>query len=248
VYSVGGPFIYDGEREMRYRIVRTLGLAFAAIYAFAVPHASAQQAATVTATLSINDNGSGVYDPGHFALYASDSTADGNGGIMGFAFDVNYNPSTSAPDGSSPLLTYQTGGSTTYELGFTFARVQSELDGQVGGFQDVLDGVGTCVPIYGFGQMEGDLDSLVPSGATIEQSVNPSYGAMLLLQTGTFSNVVPFFDQNESLGEVEALVFENNLGIATEVANINYVTQTLVPEPAGLGIVGVAASLLLRRR
>jgi hypothetical protein len=58
---------------------------------------------TVTYTLSINDNGTSTYTPGDFAVYASDSTADGNFGISAFIAELSGYDSI---ENATPFLTW----------------------------------------------------------------------------------------------------------------------------------------------
>jgi len=90
-------------------------------FALCVQRASAQQSASVTVTLSINDDGSGDYTPGDYAVYATDSTADGNQGIYLYSINVALDQKTTTLVNESPELSYQLNGSL-YQLGFQYLR------------------------------------------------------------------------------------------------------------------------------
>lgn len=159
----------------------------------------------VTFILSINDNGSGVYTPGDFAVYVSDNAS--NGGLStaevdltGFAGVTNLLPSGDYDDGS--------GG--TVEEGFTYFRSANGSGANtmpLGAAQDIASIAGTPVFINGFGQTAGNLASDAPAGSSGPKGtpVQPAYGAPLLMAEGTYTSSIAFTaDDNYTAGVFQA--------------------------------------------
>jgi hypothetical protein len=176
----------------------------------------------VTYTLSLNDNGSGTYSPGHYAIYASDSTSDGNAGISGFGVAVNSDWSTITNVSPKGIYDDGLGDGGTDELGFTLARTGSGKD-PIGASQDGPEVNGNMVAVYGFGQSSGNLNSDAPPGSTGHSGLmQGTYGANLLVSIGTFSGSLEFAGSNNS-----ADVWVSTGSVSTEAATIVFVTQTL---------------------
>jgi hypothetical protein len=90
------------------------------------------------------------------------------------------------------------------------------------------------------------LESLVPPGAQVLGPViQPAYAAQLLLATGAFTSSPPEFAFGDGAGNY---VFTNSSTTVVESVLWGGGTQTLVPEPASLGIIGVCSVFLLARR
>jgi len=155
---------------------------------------AAQAAPTVTYILSLDDNGSGVATAGKYAVYAIDSTGD-NFGIAGVS--VNILGTTGSPTNLLPEGNYDDGlaDGGSEEVGFTVKHANTY---PLGGSQDTstLQGNLTAalpnpgvVPVYGFGQTAGNLNSDEPAGSTghIGTVVKAAYAAKLLVATGTFA-------------------------------------------------------------
>lgn len=205
---------------------------------------SVAAAPTVQYILSKNDNGSGVFTPGSYAVYAVDSTGD-NAGMAAYEFDIqgwlsirNRAPTASytVDDGS--------GGTFTQTEGFSAQRTGNNID-PVAGTQDTTNVAnGTVMRIvYGFGQTSGNLDSGSAS------ATNPSYGVPLLLAIGTFTGDGSALVFNASTAADKSNVFLNTSGIDTQAANVTLTTQTVsAPEPATLSLLALAAGGMLGRR
>lgn len=204
------------------------------------PARRANAAPIVTLTLSINDDGSGGYAPGQFAVYASDSLDNGGIGGIGFSLAGNVTSYTEvAPFGIYP----QNDGPFT---------VMGIVDGMPPTLDDLLmaqegvpfpDGhslgvplIDIPVPVYGFGQSPGSLPPDPVNGTQL------SYGAPLLMIQGTFDgtvSLVPGDYTNQS-----TFVFDDTTSVNTETPAVIFTTQTL-PEPTGgmilLLVAGIAA-------
>jgi hypothetical protein len=101
----------------------------------------------VTYTLSVDGNGSGASTPGDFAIYASDSTADGNGGLVTYGVGVkgfkplkNLGPEGFYDDG--------TGSGQNVDMAFTdgFVRSASNVSPLVGAQETILASQGASGP------------------------------------------------------------------------------------------------------
>lgn len=222
-------------------------------------------APTVTYILSINDNGSGVTTPGSYAIYAVDSTSDGNGGIA--SYEVNVSGATtisSASKNGAPYGYYDdgTGSGNDVQIGFSALRRSTTAGGvntpNLTGAQDTVGANGLpYVAVYGVGQSSGNLASLAPANSTgldttMGHTTSQTYSSQLLLATGTYSGAAPAFvlNTNGTQNSDGANLWVNRSTASLEAGAIDLVTQTLpAPEPSSLALTTIAAAgLLLTRR
>jgi len=190
-----------------------------------IEHINSAITPTVTYTLSINDDGTGHYCAGSFALYATDSS--NNGGlasyqvcVSGYQSITNYAPQGIYDDG--------TGGGGMDQIGFTLLRT-SDNTSPATGSQDTVhaaDGNIDVILVYGFGQTAGNLNTLKNANSTSTyDTAQVVYGAPLELLKGTFSSGTPSFtSQASDTGNV----FVTNSGYATEAPILAFNTVTLV--------------------
>ena len=227
------------------------------ILAIGAVHANLRATPVVTYTLSINDNGSGVYTAGDFAIYLSD-TLD-NGGIVAATVGVtgatsvkNMMPKGVYDDGTGTGNTLNEGFTTLRSSNFTTAPTSTfDLQETVYGSQDLPQTPPTNVPIYGFGQTAGNLNNDAPSGSTGGfEKVQPVYGSPLLMATGTYNGVDGslFFTPGPSgtpsnpdpIANEGANVYQSDTSTQAIPANLALVTNTLssvpVPEPATMAL------------
>lgn len=213
------------------------GRCAAAAFLFALYSGIIVRGATVTYTLSINDNGNNVYTPGDFAIYAADSTEANNDGLAYFYVSViGY----AAVANVAPQTTYEDGGDSS-PAGFT-------LGGSTGGSpitaeEDTIHNGVTL--IYGYGQSAGNFNSFDPYGSdgSLGATTGNPWGAHVLLATGDYTGTVPTFGAPNT-----ANYFTTNTTSATASANIGLTTVTLTPEPGALGLLGIAVVGLIGRR
>jgi hypothetical protein len=199
----------------------------AAVLGMLVLVGSTARAALVTYSVQLN--------PGNtFDVYASVSQGD-NAGLA--AFGVPLGGGITSIDNKAPYGQFGSGTAGSGAIGFTEVR---SLDGDT-----LLSGSQLTVPtptpllVYGLGQTAGSLSSVANFGIFGNQE-QLTYGAPLLLASGTYSGVAPFIIANGNLG---ANVFLNNLGAAVVAANV------VVPEPSSIVLAGLGAvALLVARR
>jgi len=187
--------------------------------------ASTANAAVVTYTLSLNDNGTGTVTPNNFAVYVQTSPGD-NAGLFGFGVDLsgtfttllNRSNGIIMEDGNNP-------GVDPKSLGFTVGRTQDLAAGKFSGLQDLGAGTG-LIPIYGIGQAAGKLGDRAPANYDTVTSTfgggNTAYPAKFLLGRGVWTGGLPSFDTASV--DSKASVYVNNTGTANQIAQINYVT------------------------
>jgi len=161
---------------------------FAAVAA-SVGITAAAQAATVTYSLSLNDNGAGVATPGSWALYADVSQGD-NAGLVGYGAQLANNTTAAS---RTPFGQYQYGGANDppppdFIAGFSNSRVAT-VGAALSGAQDTT--VSTAWVLAGFGQSSFTMASKIPAvdysyvnlgGATATSSPK----AHLLLNSGLY--------------------------------------------------------------
>src|SRR6185295_15684428 len=181
--------------------------------------------ATVTYTLSLGDNGSGVATSNSFAVYAQD-TAD-NGGIFGIGVDLT-NATFATLNNRLPAAGIRLAGDPPEmerSWGFRVGRTTSLADGKVSGVQDFSDP--NMVPLYGFGQTGGT----TPGGGIIISSQGSiPYAAKALVGTGTWSAGCPVFQVGSVDNKVS--VWNDTSGShSTRLDNILFRQQSLVPLP-----------------
>jgi hypothetical protein len=205
---------------------------------------------TVTYTLSINDNGTSTYTPGDFAVYASDSTADGNFGICAFSAQLaGYDSIVN----TTPYVMYivSPGGALG---GDGFCTLRTPTNGaSLTGSEDFSDTFPASSRVGGFGQMAAILGvPAIPFGVANEISSSPvtAYSVPLLLGTGTFGSDLPRWSSSSN-DFAELFVFPLFNTDTLEVGSgliLDTQTLTSVPEPASLKVFGLATMVLLSRR
>jgi hypothetical protein len=146
----------------------------------AITVASAADASTITYAILPGFNG-----PGTFALTAETSIGD-NFGLFYYAVNISGAATTNHVSVSPRGIDVD----TELNYGFTFARSpDSSLD-----VSAAQDSTGGGVAVYGMGQTAGTLKSLIPAGDTFaggRPDANGTYGAPLVLATGTYLNNIP---------------------------------------------------------
>jgi hypothetical protein len=220
----------------------------------ALAHSVAPAVATPTITylLSVNDNGSGGYAAGEFAVYATDSaTANGtNYGIASYGFTLanattvtNYGPQAQYFDESKGKV---------QSIGFTVDSSAANA-ANVTGSQDTVDYAqgSDVVLVDGIGQTGGNLanDASVPNFA-LGAGTQTAYGAPVELANGTFSGLAPSFTSNSTaVGNYFDNPTSGSNPYFTDAASLVFETQTLgTPEPATLGLLGLGGVMMMRRR
>jgi len=177
--------------------------------------------ASVTYTLSINDDGTDHYCAGCYAVYASDSNY--NGGLASFEVNVDGYATINnvAPEATDFSGTYSPVGFNEYRA--TTPSPEGSQD-----TIDALNGQTSVLMVYGIGQTAGNLASVLASGGgaiAIIASTQPVYGAPVELITGTFSSGMPSLTNTaKDIGNV----FVTNSGANTEAATLAFNTVTLV--------------------
>ena len=95
---------------------------------------SAARASTITYTLVINDDGSGNFTSGSYAVYADTSQGD-NAGLAQYAVQL-LNVKTLTNFSPKALYDADGGGTTTAEAGFSFFLCQ-DREGNLNGFHNI---------------------------------------------------------------------------------------------------------------
>ncbi|HEV8377833.1 MAG TPA: hypothetical protein VGP99_03205 [Tepidisphaeraceae bacterium] len=223
--------------------MRKMSLGFRVVAAAIVfAGCAAARGASVTFTLALDDDGTGAYQQGLFAVYADVSKGD-NGGLHGFGIDFN-DSTVSEIWNMGPAAVYTKPGSPTKWAGFTGATTEDVVRGKVSGIHELFHG-DRLVPIYGLGQEDGDLSALVgtaavPTGYVYndynQNLAGPAYKAHLLLAWGAYYGNPPSW-QVSSVDNVAA-VWDDRSGIQNFRVNPELRTvETLpgaIPEPAGI--------------
>jgi hypothetical protein len=225
----------------------------------ALAMAASAKAATITYTLSLNDQ-NGVPTVGRYSVYAE--ITGGSQGLAAFQVNVTgvtspgsgTNIATSTGVNASPRGTYSdSGGNLEPETtGFTSNRAAQSTGTNAMEFRGSQDTTnfasGTVDLLDNIGISASSLDSQRPSGydtSTSGTGTPSSWASKVLLATGAipvgqtpaFSTVLP----------TAGNVFTDISTATTQAATI--VTQVVnAPEPASLGLLGVAGLVLARRR
>src|SRR5438128_7656306 len=160
--------------------------------------ATTANAAVVTYTLSLDDNGSGVATANNWAVYIQTSAGD-NAGLFGFGVDLNGTFTSVLNRANGLVMEDSTNpGVDPKSLGFTTGRTQDAANGKFSGLQDLSAG-SNLIPIYGIGQIADRLTNHAPSNydtvtATYGAGANP-YNAKFLAGRGVWSgSTLPSFD------------------------------------------------------
>ena len=188
--------------------------------------ATTANAAVVTYTLSLNDNGTGTFTANNWAVYIQTSAGD-NAGLFGFGVDLNGTFSTVLNRANGLVMEDSTNpGVDPKSLGFTTGRTADVANGKFSGLQDLSAG-SNLIPIYGIGQIADRLTNHAPSNydtitSTFGAGANP-YNAKFLAGRGVWSgSTLPSFDQLSV--DSKASVYVSNNGTANVIAPITYVT------------------------
>ena len=213
------------------------------------------RASTITYTLTINDDGSGNFVVGDYAVYADVSQGD-NAGLASFAVKLlNIKTLTNF----SPKAIYDADGTgtTTAEAGFTLLRTGSVTagTGTAEGSQNVLgaiDSPGSVVLLFGMGQTSDTFTkhNPFPGGVQDAPTIQNSWSAHLLLVKGTYDTTGAAPTWIQGTNQDSGSVFTTNGGTDTaNPDNVAFNTATLVPEPSITGgILMLAVTGLMRRR
>ena len=217
---------------------------------------AATGAPTVTFTLALDDDGTGAYHQGLFAVYGDVSKGD-NGGLHGFGIDL-ADGSVSEIWNMAPSAIFTKPGSPTKWAGLTGATLQDTVRGKVSGIHELFR-ESQLIPIYGLGQEDGDLSALVgtaavPAGYVYndynQNSAGPTYKAHLLLAWGAYYGNAPTW-QLSSVDNVAA-VWDSRTGIRNSRVDPELRTvETLpaaIPEPGMMGLLVLSCVLVGRRR
>jgi hypothetical protein len=225
-------------------------LAAAAAVCSFIAQSALAASATVTYSLSLNDNGFGIYSPDEFAVYASDSTADGNAGIASFdAVFTGYNTIENTSPFAIYLVTAMTPGYPTswFYVGFTYQGADGNPT-----FYGV-DNADERLPY--FGQEAGDVTQIVFPGidaaTLVSSSTDTAYSAPLLIGTGTYSGAGPSW-VNSSNNMAQVYVTEGSsqteeLDVGSGLV-LNSQALSPLPEPTSIGIPILGGFCVLYRR
>jgi len=203
--------------------------------------ASTANAAVVTFTLAVHDDGSGTATPTQadgtvpFAVYGDVSAAD-NAGLFGFGVDMAGNFDLIL--NMLPAAKYTKTLSQAKFAGFTAGVTQDTAAGKLSGLPDLGQGT-NLIPVYGFGQTGGDLNATPPKPAgytyndVSANNAGPQYAKHLLLGIGLFHGATPTFEMSSP--DNKASVYITNSGTGNTVA-------TLAP-PVTIDLIGGAADV-----
>jgi hypothetical protein len=191
------------------------------------------QAAMVTFTLNVNEDGAGTFN-----LYAASSVGD-NGGIASYGIPLVGNILTL--DHKSPKASGD-GSLGAVPVALGLLRTADSTWTPIAASQD------TVTPgyiVYGIGQTAGDITTDASPAPTdtafLEQAV---YDATVLVASGTWETTMPGFDIGNNT--LLSNVFDDTTGVETMSADIT--TVVLIPEPASLTLLGLLGLLITRRR
>ncbi|HZK81688.1 MAG TPA: hypothetical protein VFC46_11485 [Humisphaera sp.] len=211
--------------------------------AFAIPRT---EAATVTYTLELNDNGAGVYTPRSFAVYADDSTSD-NGGLMLYSVDITAFNSVA---NVGPRTIFDADGSmtTTSPSGFTAFRSNDNVS-PISGQQDITGSTNTF--IYGFGQTADSFANHdpYPQGVLDSPTTQSAWSAHLLLATGTFlEGQTPAFTSSPTPSIASVWNAGSGLGNSPATVAFSMGSLSASPEPGCVGTFGIVITYMLSGR
>jgi len=204
---------------------------------------------TVTYTLSINDDGTGHYAAGEYAIYAADNSSSTNLGIADFSVNVTgydtlnqYAPYGTYDDG------LRNGGS--YELGFTTLRTLNASEG-VSAFQDIFSfkSGGRVILVSGFGQTAGNLTALaysdIPHTTGLINGVQEVYGnyagnyaGMVEVANGTYTGTPPAFTASTTYDTAQVLSDLNGDVVSANTAE----TTVTLPQPPHTALLTITAT------
>jgi hypothetical protein len=188
--------------------------------------AATANAATVTYTLSLNDNGAGVLTPNNWAVYAEASPD--SGGLFAYGVDLTGTFGTFLNRGNGVIMEDSDGTGESRSLGFTVGRTQDAANGKFSGLQDLGAGA-SLIPVYGIGQRNDDLDNYIPADFETQTSVfgagRANYTTKFLLGRGTWTGAAPAFQAGSV--DLKASTWNSNTGLANSVAQLTLLTQDL---------------------
>jgi hypothetical protein len=229
----------------------------------AVLAGSAAAAPVVTYTLSYNDDGTGSDAPGYFAIYAQ-ASAD-SGGIFAYGVDLMGPPLDFLSNAGVGGRFRRTLSGQKF-AGFLIGFSADQVNGRISGLQD-LSKLSDLIPIYGFGQVNGDLATRRPPGNYLEfEDINGNgslYQHRLLLGVGhttwnvfdvrferaSVDNKVSVFDDCSGVENIIiplSLVESASSSGALQVSPTD-VTPCAAPEPASiLPILSASFALIFR--
>jgi len=239
---------------------------------------SNSKAAVVSYMLSYNDDGSSGAPapgsaPGSFAVYASDSPD--NGGIFGLTVDL-AGPIDSLANMLQGVSWIKSGAIPPRPkyTGFLAGFATDPVEFKVSGLQDLSKG-SDLIPVYGLGQVSGDLYSLKP-GATyvLAADINGNgtvYNSDLLVAVGTVQagqsitsirfdltsggNLANVFDDCTGTENLRATISiitpADGLGASSVLGSLSPASAVLpcaaIPEPATMSLLAIGALGLLPR-
>src|SRR5688500_4302470 len=207
--------------------------------------ASTANAALVTYTMSLDDNGAGVPTAGQWAVYASVSSDVA--GLYGFGVDLLPFQGTLLNRANGVVMENSNDGAQL-NLGFTTGRTQDAAAGKFSGLGDL--GAGAAMrPVYGIGQQPDDLDNYIPAEFDTQTAVfgagRNAYGQetwkgmnMFLLGRGNYTTV-PDFDR-ASVDTLANVYVSRTAGTANVASPIAYDFRDLIS--SGRNFVGLAGT------
>lgn len=210
-------------------------IVMAAVLAMVLMAASAQASLVMTYTLSIDDDSTGVYAAGKWAVYA-DLTGVDYYGLAAYQLSV---ANATAITNFAPRVVFND-GVDDYPCGFSLLRSGSGVT-PITGAQAKTDPL--FIRASGLGQTAGDLLLLNPGGYAENSKVQTTYAAHLLLAKGSYLGAQVAWGADSTT----AAVWTATTGTVTEDVSVNKATQIL-PEPATLALLGMGVGAVLARR
>jgi hypothetical protein len=202
--------------------------------------ATTANAAVVTFTLSLDDDGTGVHSvPGSFAVYAT--TSSDNGGLFAYGVDLQGQIDFIANMGVQAR--YNKVGQQAKFAGFSAGVSEDSAAGKISGLPDLAKGI-NLIPVYGYGQEAGNMSAVPPKPDstwsytdTNPNSAGPIYGAKMLLGIGGYSGAKPSW-QTGSVDN-KASVYDDRSGTESIIAVLNLVVD---PPPPGGNVFRIVGS------